>query len=80
MTATMTKPAFNQDHIKRFQFKQLFNELGWDLPTQQQPFSIAVGTDTWLLDVVAVKKGVQVFALPAGRPRQPARLRHTPED
>ena len=61
MTATMTKPAFNQDHIKRFQFKQLFNELGWDLPTQQQPFSIAVGTDTWLLDVVAVKKGVQVL-------------------
>ena len=61
MTATMTKPAFNQDHIKRFQFKQLFNELGWDLPTQQQPFSIAVGTDTWLLDVVAIKKGVQVL-------------------
>jgi hypothetical protein len=61
MTATMTKPAFNQDHIKRFQFKQLFNELGWDLPTQQQPFSVAVGTDTWLLDVVAVKKGVQVL-------------------
>ncbi|MGB4116915.1 MAG: Eco57I restriction-modification methylase domain-containing protein [Polaromonas sp.] len=57
----MTKPAFNQDHIKRFQFKQLFNELGWDLPTQQQPFSVAVGIDTWLLDVVAVKKGVQVL-------------------
>ena len=61
MTETMTKSAFNQDHIKRFQFKQLFNELGWNLPTQQQPFSIAVGTDTWLLDVVAEKKGVQVL-------------------
>ncbi len=61
MIETMTKPAFNQDHIKRFQFKQLFNELGWDLPAQQQPFSVAVGMDTWLLDAVAVKKGVQVL-------------------
>ena len=69
MTATKPKPApmvtFNQDHIKQFQFKQLFNELGWDLPTQQQPFSVAVSaasnTTVWLLDVVAVKKGVQVL-------------------
>ena len=28
--------TFNQDHIKQFRFKQLFNELGWDLPAQQQ--------------------------------------------
>jgi hypothetical protein len=53
--------TFNQDHIKRYQFKQLFNELGWDLPAQTQPFSVVVGDDTWLLDAVAVKKGVQVL-------------------
>ncbi|MEO8118311.1 MAG: hypothetical protein ABI606_03180 [Rhodoferax sp.] len=52
---------FNQDHIKNFRFKELFNELGWDLPQQQQPYSVAVGDDTWLLNVVAVKKGVQIL-------------------
>lgn len=54
-------PAFNQDHLKQFRFKQLFNDLGWELPAQQQPYSIAVGDDTWLLDVVAHKRGVQVL-------------------
>jgi hypothetical protein len=57
----MSKPAFNQDHLKHFRFKHLFNELGWDAPAQQQPFSVVVGDDTWLLDVVAIKKGVQVL-------------------
>jgi len=52
---------FNQDHIKQFRFKQLFNELGWDLPAQQQPYSVTVGDTTWLLEVVAVKKGVQIL-------------------
>lgn len=31
---------FNQDHIKHFRFKELFNELGWDFPQQQQPYSV----------------------------------------
>ncbi|MFY8041455.1 MAG: hypothetical protein ACOVOD_00870, partial [Rhodoferax sp.] len=52
---------FNQDHIKHFRFKQLFNELGWDLPQQQQPYSVSVGDDVWQLEVAAVKKGVQVL-------------------
>ena len=52
---------FNQEHIKQFRFKQLFNELGWDLPQQQQPYSVVVGDDTWQLEVVAVKKGVQIL-------------------
>lgn len=52
---------FNQEHLKNFRFKELFNDLGWDLPTQQQPYSVAVGDDTWLLDVAAIKKGVQVL-------------------
>jgi hypothetical protein len=57
----MSKPAFNQDHLNHFRFKHLFNELGWDAPAQQQPYSVVVGDDTWLLDVVAIKKGVQVL-------------------
>lgn len=52
---------FNQDHIKHFRFKQLFNELGWDLPQQQQPYSVSVGDDVWQLEVAAVKKGVQIL-------------------
>ena len=95
MNAIKLKPAiaatFNQDHIKQFQFKQLFNELGWDLPTQQQPFSVAVGatasTTVWLLDVVAVKKGVQVLhcgadaqgRLPDYATRQKIERKVTPE-
>ena len=54
-------PVFNQDHLKQFRFKHLFNELGWDLPAQQQPYSVAVDNDIWQLDAVAVKKGVQVL-------------------
>ena len=54
-------PVFNQEHIKHYRFKQLFNELGWDAPAQQQPYSVLVGDDTWLLDVVAHKKSVQVL-------------------
>jgi hypothetical protein len=52
---------FNQEHLKQFRFKQLFNELGWDLPQQQQPYAVAAGDDTWQLGVVAVKKGVQIL-------------------
>ena len=54
-------PVFNQEHIKHYRFKQLCNELGWDAPAQQQPYSVLVGDDTWLLDVVAHKKSVQVL-------------------
>src|SRR6185312_1742592 len=53
--------VFNQEHLKQFRFKQLFNELGWDLPAQQQPYTVAVNDDAWLLDVIAVKKGVQIL-------------------
>jgi hypothetical protein len=80
-------PLFNQEHLKQFRFKELFNELGWDLPTQQQPFSIAVGNDPWLLDPVAIKKGVQVLhcqpdaagRLPDYATRQKIERKVTPE-
>ncbi len=52
---------FNQEHIRQFRFKQLFNELGWDLPQQQQPYTVALTADAWQLEVVAVKKGVQIL-------------------
>jgi hypothetical protein len=55
-------PVFNQEHLKNFRFKQLFvTDLGWDLPSQQQPYTIAVGDKDWLLDVVAHKRGVQLL-------------------
>lgn len=54
-------PVINQELLKQFRFKHLFNELGWDAPVQQQPYSVVVGDDTWLLDVVAHKKSVQVL-------------------
>lgn len=57
----MNMPVFNQEHLKHYRFKHLFNELGWDAPAQQQPYSVPVGDDTWLLDVVAHKKSVQVL-------------------
>lgn len=78
---------FNQEHIKQFRFKQLFNELGWDLPAQQQPYSVVLGDDTWLLEVVAVKKGVQILhclpdaqgALPDYATRQKIERKVTPD-
>lgn len=80
-------PDFNQDHIKHFRFKELFNELGWDLPQQQQPYTVAVGQDIWPLQVVAVKKGVQVLhcqpsatgALPDYATRQKIERKVTPD-
>jgi len=50
-----------------FDFKRLFVEvLGWNLPAQQQPYSVMDGDDTWLLDVVAHKKGVQILHCRSG--------------
>ena len=57
----MNMPVFNPEHLKLYRFKHLFNELGWEAPEQQQPYSVLVGDDTWLLDVVAHKKSVQVL-------------------
>ncbi len=52
---------FNLEHLKQFRFKQLFNELGWELPAQQQPYSLTVGEETFELDVAAHKRGVQIL-------------------
>ena len=53
---------FNLEHIKQFRFTQLFvDDLGWDRPAQQQPYTIAVGEEHFELDVVAHKRGVQVL-------------------
>ena len=57
----MPQLEFNLDHLKQFRFKQLFNELGWELPVQQQPYSVTVGDEEFALDVMAHKKGVQIL-------------------
>ena len=55
-------PLFNQEYLKQFRFKDLFiTELGWDKPEQQQPYSVLLDENTWLLDVVAHKRSVQVL-------------------
>jgi Eco57I restriction-modification methylase len=54
-------PTFNQDHLKKFDFKQLFNELGWDKPAQQQPYAVTVGEDSFYLAPVSHKRSVQIL-------------------
>lgn len=54
--------VFNQEHLRQFRFRELFvNDLGWDLPAQQQPFTVEVADVVWSLQVVAHKRGVQVL-------------------
>jgi Eco57I restriction-modification methylase len=53
--------TFNQEHLKKFHFKQLFNELGWDKPAQQQPYTVIIGEDSFYLDPVAHKRSVQIL-------------------
>jgi hypothetical protein len=52
---------FNNQLIESFDFKVLFNELGWDSPPQQQPYTVSVGESTFCLDVAAHKRGVQIL-------------------
>lgn len=53
---------FNLEHVRQFDFTQLFvDDLGWDRPAQQQPYSLAIGEDAFALDVVAHKRGVQLL-------------------
>ena len=56
-----TAPDINLEHLKHFRFKELFNELGWDRPAQQQPSTVVVGDKTYALDLVAHKRGVQIL-------------------
>ena len=56
-----TTPDINLELLKQFRFKELFNELGWDRPVQQQPSSVIVGEKIYALDLVAHKRGVQVL-------------------
>jgi len=59
MNNSKDKTRFNQ-LIKNFQFKELFNELGWDSVRKQEP--IAIGSELYHLDAVAEKKGFVIFA------------------
>ncbi len=52
---------FDLDDLAHFRFGPLFNKLGWDMPAQQQPFTVEVGEVTYRLDSVSHKRGVQVL-------------------
>ncbi len=54
-------PAFNPLHIEQQNFVALFNELGWDNPAQQQPYTVIAKNQSFELKSVAVKRGVQVL-------------------
>jgi len=58
MTPSIDKTRFNQ-LIKNFQFKELFNELGWDSVRKKE--QIAVGNEWYNLEAVAEKKGLVIF-------------------
>lgn len=45
----------------QFKFQVLFNQLGWDKPPGQQPLRVDIGDHTYALEVVAHKRGVQIF-------------------
>ena len=67
-------PDLNLEHVKHFRFTQLFvDDLGWDRPAQQQPYSITIGDEVFALDQVAHKRGVQVLQCrPDAQGRVPA--------
>ncbi|TLD40073.1 MAG: hypothetical protein JETT_3660 [Candidatus Jettenia ecosi] len=58
MTTSINKTCFNQ-LIKTFQFKELFNELGWDSVRKKE--QIAVENELYTLEAVAEKKGFVAF-------------------
>src|SRR3972149_2571441 len=58
MATSIDKTRFNQ-LIKNFQFKELFNELGWDSVRKKEP--IAIGSELYNLEAVAEKKGFVIF-------------------
>ena len=58
MNESIDKARFNL-LIKNFQFKELFNELGWDSVRKKEP--IAIGSELYNLEAVAEKKGFVIF-------------------
>lgn len=59
MTTSIDKTRFNH-LIKTFQFKELFNELGWNSVRKKE--QITVENALYTLEAVAEKKGFVVFA------------------
>ena len=70
MATSIDKTRFNQ-LIKNFQFKELFNELGWDSVRKKE--QIAVENEWYNLEAVAEKKGLVIFAcFPSNNGKTPA--------
>ncbi|MEM5364830.1 DNA methyltransferase [Paraburkholderia azotifigens] len=52
---------FDIDYLRTFRFGDLFNELGWEYPAQQQPYILEIGNEEYTLDLIAHKRGVQIL-------------------
>ncbi|MBE7546375.1 MAG: hypothetical protein HS127_04380 [Planctomycetia bacterium] len=59
MNTSIDKTRFKH-LIKNYQFKELFNELGWDNVRKKE--SVVVENETYNLEAVAEKKGFVIFA------------------
>jgi hypothetical protein len=58
----VSKQTFS-DYIKQFQFRELFNDMGWDNDRTTQP--IVVDNETYSLQAVAQKSGFKILSLQA---------------
>jgi len=65
---SITRTDFER-YIKSFQFKELFNELGWDHAVKKQ--AVAVKDKVFQLEAVAQKKDFLVFVCSASNGRMP---------
>ena len=71
---SITRTDFER-YIKSFQFKELFNELGWDHAVKKQ--AVAVKDKVFQLEAVAQKKDFLVFVCSASNGRMgSARIRN----
>jgi tRNA1(Val) A37 N6-methylase TrmN6 len=58
----LSKQQFSH-YIKQFQFRELFNDIGWDNDKTQQP--IVIDNETYYLQAVAQKSGFRILILQA---------------
>ena len=56
----LTKKEFS-DYIKQFNFRELFNDMGWNNDKTKQP--IVVDNETYTLQAVGEKSGFKIMLL-----------------
>ncbi|KJR42773.1 hypothetical protein MCHI_001330, partial [Candidatus Magnetoovum chiemensis] len=57
---TIKKDEFKR-LVKDFNFKKLFNELGWDAFNKDKPIPVAINNEIYKLEPIAEKKGFAIF-------------------